>query len=209
MTESTRVGIDENGLGPRLGPLVVTAVTARVTDEGANLLAKRPRGGLATRLGDSKRLVSFDDSALGEAWARAMAERSPSPAPHSTPEQVVRALALEDDAALRALCPSHHAEQCWRTEGEALAAEAALLAEVTRDLARLAARGVTVQGARVAIVCASIWSPGCNEPPVTLRGSRVAGPLIPESATISYSPTRTAVVSNDSARDPVRPPSDV
>ena len=30
--ERFRIGVDENGLGPRLGPLVVTAVIARVTE---------------------------------------------------------------------------------------------------------------------------------------------------------------------------------
>jgi ribonuclease HII len=146
------VGVDENGLGPRLGPLIVTAVLARATPEGAKLIGKRPRGGLAGRLGDSKRLVSFEDSGLGEAWAIAMAKRAGATA--SRPAEVVRALALEDEASLRSACPTHHVEQCWRTEGEALAPEAPLVEDVERDLARLASRGVQVVGARVAIVCA-------------------------------------------------------
>ena len=29
-----RIGVDENGLGPRLGPMVVTAVLSRVTGPG-------------------------------------------------------------------------------------------------------------------------------------------------------------------------------
>jgi len=29
-----RIGADENGLGPRLGPMVVTAVLAEVTEAG-------------------------------------------------------------------------------------------------------------------------------------------------------------------------------
>src|SRR5215469_4948721 len=58
-----QLGIDENGLGPRLGPLVVTAVTARVEGAGHKRICSRPRGGLRARLGDSKRLVAFGDSA--------------------------------------------------------------------------------------------------------------------------------------------------
>ena len=39
----TVVGIDENGLGPRLGPLIVTAVTAHAADEKASkVLLGRP-----------------------------------------------------------------------------------------------------------------------------------------------------------------------
>ena len=38
-----RVGIDENGLGPRLGPLIVTAVTARTRGEGHRLDVARRR----------------------------------------------------------------------------------------------------------------------------------------------------------------------
>jgi ribonuclease HII len=151
-SERFLVGVDENGLGPRLGPLIVTAVLAKATAEGAKLVAKRPRGGLAARLGDSKRLVSFGDSDLGAAWAIAMAKRAGATA--SDPEGVVRALALEDEASLTRACPSHHVSQCWRAEGEAFAPDAPLVASVDGDLAKLRARGVDVLGARVAIVCA-------------------------------------------------------
>src|SRR4051812_48765014 len=70
--EAFSLGVDENGLGPRLGPLVVTSILAR-TQNGGNAVANaRPKGALRKRLDDSKRLVSYDDSALGEAWARAV-----------------------------------------------------------------------------------------------------------------------------------------
>lgn len=154
------VGVDENGLGPRLGPLVVTAVLARATEDGVKVIGKRTRGGLASRLGDSKRLVSFEDSDLGAAWAIAMAKRAvrvgsdaQGPA-RPRPEGVLRALAIEDESSLRESCPSHHVDQCWQTEGEAFAADVPLVAEVERDLAKLATKGVEVIGARVAIVCA-------------------------------------------------------
>jgi ribonuclease HII len=152
------VGVDENGLGPRLGPLVVTAVTARATEAGAKLIGKRPRGGLASRLGDSKKLVSFEDSGLGAAWAIAMAKRARAPGASfetsARPDDVVHALALEDAATLRRACPSHHLDQCWQSEGEAFAPEMPLLKDVEGDLAKLAARGLTIVGARVMIVCA-------------------------------------------------------
>src|SRR4051812_4264388 len=70
------VGIDENGMGPRLGPLIVTSILAEVDEAGAKIVASRPRGAIAKRIGDSKKLVAFEDSALGEAWARAIALRA-------------------------------------------------------------------------------------------------------------------------------------
>ena len=67
---SCRVGVDENGLGARLGPLVVTAVLAEVSPAGQALLGRPLRGKIRADLGDSKRLVSHGDVTLGEAWAR-------------------------------------------------------------------------------------------------------------------------------------------
>ena len=64
-------GLDENGLGPLLGPLVVTGVLARATNpSGEKRIEKKAPKRLMARLGDSKALVSHDDNALGEAWAR-------------------------------------------------------------------------------------------------------------------------------------------
>src|SRR5262245_55054872 len=70
-----RIGVDENGLGPRLGPLIVTAVLARVEGFGCRLAARPARGRLGRRLGDSKQLVSHGDVSLAEAWARALVLR--------------------------------------------------------------------------------------------------------------------------------------
>lgn len=153
-SETVCVGVDENGLGPRLGPLLVTAVIARATKDGAKLIGKPPRGGLASRLGDSKRLVSFEDSALGAAWAIAMAKRAGVQwsAALTRPDDVVRALAIEDDASLRGACPAHHVDQCWQSDGEAFGVTPPV-DDVERDLAKLATRGVEIVGARVAIVC--------------------------------------------------------
>jgi ribonuclease HII len=157
LVESIHVGVDENGLGPRLGPLLVTAVTARVEEGAEKHVRQRPRGGAGERLGDSKRLVSFDDSGLGEAWARAIAMRDAT-----SPSALVAALALDDDAALRSPCPSHHAEMCWSAEGETLVSDGALVGAILADLDRLARRGVRVTGARFAIVCAKRLNEGID-----------------------------------------------
>jgi ribonuclease HII len=150
------VGIDENGLGPRLGPLIVTAVVASTTREGRLRVEKRARGGARGRLADSKRLVAYGDSALGEAWARAIARRMGLDGAHD-PQALVQALSLDPGDALRSLCPTtgveRHERQCWSTEGEAFVADDALVARVDRDLDRLAARGIVVQRAAVVVTC--------------------------------------------------------
>src|SRR5579864_8760084 len=98
MTQAAiRVGIDENGLGPRLGPLIVTAVAARIEGDGHKRVHSRPRGALRNRLGDSKRLVSYGDSSLGEAWARAIAGRMGHKMPQG-PEGLLRLFSLDDPA---------------------------------------------------------------------------------------------------------------
>jgi ribonuclease HII len=150
--ETVHVGIDENGLGPRLGPLVVTAVTARVRGAGDKLVRSRPRGGLRDRLGDSKRLVAFGDSALGEAWARAIAPRMGLPSPEG-PDALVRLLSLDGHDVLRAPCPGDHAQQCWAAASEAFGAEPELLAKVRSDLTTLEARGVSVRRVSCIVTC--------------------------------------------------------
>jgi ribonuclease HII len=154
MTQAAiRVGIDENGLGPRLGPLIVTAVAARIEGDGHKRVHSRPRGALRNRLGDSKRLVSYGDSSLGEAWARAIAGRMGHKMPQG-PEGLLRLFSLDDPAALRAPCPGNHIEQCWGLTGEGFAAEPELVAKVERDLAKLGDQGVTVLRAACVVTCA-------------------------------------------------------
>ncbi|MCC6554727.1 MAG: hypothetical protein IT372_17270 [Polyangiaceae bacterium] len=150
-----RVGADENGLGPRLGPMVVTAVLARVTDEGWEVASKAPKGALAKRLGDSKRLVAHGDVALGEAWTRALVARGAGRAAQAaSPDELIHAIAADDRAALRAPCPGHVEEQCWSAEGEAFCADDKLVGAIHKDLDRLAEKGVEVVAARTVILCA-------------------------------------------------------
>ena len=144
------VGIDENGLGPRLGPLIVTAIVARTSGKGEAIATSSPRGHLATRIGDSKKLVSFGDSVLGEAWARTLA---PDPASLASPDALVRALAIDPRETLERPCPTDHKAQCWGTSGEAFAADEALVARLGGDLTSLRGKGVLVLGAHVTIIC--------------------------------------------------------
>jgi ribonuclease HII len=151
------IGADENGLGPRLGPMVVTAVLARVRREAAEFIARRPRGGLARRLGDSKGLVAHGNVGLAEAWARVLVERGHGRHGRAgSPDELVDALTLDERAKLVEPCPSHVHPQCWATEGERFGPEdegTATRKLVARDLDKLAARGVEILAVRSVVVC--------------------------------------------------------
>jgi len=159
-----RIGVDENGLGPRLGPMLVTAVMARVTEDGAGVIERKPRGGLAKRLGDSKEMVAYGDIALAEAWARALAHRGAGQAglSHGTIDDLVHAIAFEDRKKLRALCPDHIATQCWNTNEEKFVATEELVQTIGEDLDKLAKKGVEVVAVRSSIICAKRLNDGLD-----------------------------------------------
>lgn len=148
MSHTHRIGADENGLGARLGPLIVTAVLARVTDQGHRLLARRPPKRLRSDLGDSKDLVTHSDFALGEAWARALVGKEAR-----TPEDLIGRLALESVPALQEPCPSHVKGQCWSVHDETFAAEAATVERLERHLAHWVTRGIEIVDVRSSVVC--------------------------------------------------------
>ena len=68
------VGVDENGLGPRLGPLVATALTLEV--RGSYDAGRLRRRGLALGVTDSKQVSGFGNMAFAESVALALVERS-------------------------------------------------------------------------------------------------------------------------------------
>jgi ribonuclease HII len=152
MTPRHRIGADENGLGPRLGPLVVTAVLADADDRGHELCERPARGAMGSRIGDSKALVAHGDVALGEAWARALCEREQRRA--QSVDELVRALCLDDRSELERPCPSASVRaQCWSDEGEAFAAPQALVDDVRRDIDALEKKGLVLRRARSVVVC--------------------------------------------------------
>jgi len=151
--DAIRIGIDENGLGPRLGPLVVTAVVARTSGSGHDRAERRVRGAMRARLGDSKKLVSYGDCSLGEAWARAIARRMGLRTVDG-PDALVHALSLDAASVLREPCPPDHAEQCWSAAGESFTADSNLVSQVERDLDKLALQGVDVLSVTCVVTCA-------------------------------------------------------
>lgn len=146
------VGVDENGLGPRLGPLVVTAVSARCTEAGAAVATRPPSRAMKARLGDSKDLVSHGNVDLGEAWARRTYARTSASEPAS-PGDLLRALCIDSNDVLRSRCPSDHERQCWGERGEEFVAEPKMLKAVDKDLVKLATLGIEIVRVEVSVVC--------------------------------------------------------
>jgi ribonuclease HII len=144
----TRIGIDENGLGSRLGPLVVTSVFASTSDETSRKLDEGLISPKCALLDDSKRLVSHHDVRLGEAWARALAGDEVT-----SPSQLVEAFSLYPKSQLQTACPSHVKSQCWAAQVPAFAASSELVDAVREQLATLNNLGLCVQGARTALIC--------------------------------------------------------
>jgi ribonuclease HII len=143
-----RVGVDENGLGARIGPLIVTAVLAHIDPSAERVLSQRLRGKLARDLDDSKRLVSHSNITLGEAWARVLTGDScPSP------QALFERLSYEPDQSLRRACPKQIEHQCWNTEGERFEAGGEVVSRLAGHLERLRQRGIDVQRVQVATIC--------------------------------------------------------
>lgn len=144
------VGIDENGLGPQLGPLIVTSVLARVSTEAASRMENEPQVFLHKRLADSKKLVDHRHVALAEAWARVL---GPKGLAVRYPGELVEGLSLETTRELQAQCPKEALVQCWGAEAEHFVADASHLAHAQADLDRLRELGIEVVWTRSSITC--------------------------------------------------------
>lgn len=149
-----RIGIDENGLGAQLGPLVVTAVLADVTEAGARFLSRKLPARFRAELDDSKALVSTHDVALGEAWTRVLVDSTSALRP-KTPSDLFAAVSLEGTAGLRSSCPSASAPQCFRDGAEEFESKPEQLASVRTHIGELARRGVTITRVASEVVCSS------------------------------------------------------
>jgi ribonuclease HII len=140
-------GLDENGLGARLGPMLVTGVLARVDERGEKWLSKKLPARLARDLDDSKALVSFKDASLGEAWARALMPSAPTPA------ALIRGVSLTGERELKKRCPERTQRQCWSVDDEVFESEGAVVERVAGHLGFMASRGVEIVGVRSEILC--------------------------------------------------------
>ena len=143
-----RIGVDENGLGARLGPLVVTAVLARVDQARGTILRERLPKQIARDLDDSKRLVSHADVRLAEAWARVLMGDAVQ-----SPRELFAQLSFEGEAKLRAPCPQGVEAQCWSSDGERFCAAEPLLRRVSEHRQALATDGVDILRVQSSVIC--------------------------------------------------------
>lgn len=142
------IGADENGLGSRLGPMVVTAVLAEVDERGQRFLSRKLPQRMREDLDDSKRLMSHTDVGIGEAWARALTGNVAR-----TPAELFEQLSLEGSPKLRQRCPASASRQCWAAEHEVFSSSAEQRARVAKHVAAFQERGVRVIQVQTSVVC--------------------------------------------------------
>ena len=143
-----RIGVDENGLGARLGPLVVTAVLARVDEAGEKALRRKLPKRIRADLDDSKRLVSHGNIALGEAWARVLTGDV-----DTSPAGLFERLSFEGSMELKRPCPSHVESQCWAVAGEAFEAPRELVSRIAAHRVALVERGIEIIEVKSSVLC--------------------------------------------------------
>src|SRR4051812_15896902 len=131
------IGADENGLGSRLGPMIVTAVLAEADEAGERFLARKLPKRMREDLDDSKRLMSHTNVGIGEAWARALTGNSAQ-----TPAALFEQLSHEGSSKLREPCPKVAHAQCWNAGAEAFCASDGQLSRAKKHVATFAERGV-------------------------------------------------------------------
>ena len=107
------MGVDENGLGPRLGPLVATSVALRTPRYLRAALCQR---GLALGLTDSKETGGFGRMGFTESVALALMKRGGAGLPGSA-DQLLARVSPDSRQRLRACCPdAPTAGQCWAVD---------------------------------------------------------------------------------------------
>ena len=107
------LGVDENGLGPRLGPLVATSLTLQTPRYARAALCAR---GLSLGLTDSKKTGGFGRMGFIESVALALLKRVGSGVPDCA-DALVDGLHARGRVELLARCPDGAtAAQCWAPE---------------------------------------------------------------------------------------------
>lgn len=142
------IGADENGLGSRLGPMIVTAVLAETTEEGERFLSRKLPKRMREDLDDSKRLMTHTDVGIGEAWARALVgDRASSPA------ELFELLSLEGTSKLQEPCPKSAHRQCWNVGQETFSSSEEQRERAKKHVATFAQRGVKLLEVRTSVIC--------------------------------------------------------
>ncbi len=144
-----RVGVDENGLGPRLGPMIVTGALLDVDTTWERFV----RAAQAIGVGDSKGLCAHGAMRDVEATVLALLDVHLGLRPANFAE-LFAALSLNDDASLRELCPDGEAPRmCFDAAITLPAFGGAVTATHRVGATSLRDAGVTVRAVRFASVC--------------------------------------------------------
>ncbi len=150
MPPRLRAGLDENGLGPRLGPMTVTGALLALSAPD-DVVAK---AAAAARIGDSKGLCAHGSMGEVERFVLAALDVHLGRRP-ATLDELLDAVGHESPEALRAPCPAGEApRQCFASP---VALPAFGDGPGDRDRASLTAlrdAGVRVVAVRVSLACA-------------------------------------------------------
>lgn len=150
MARALRVGVDENGLGPRLGPMVVTGVLVEVQGADASALAAAASSGI----GDSKALCAHGAMREVEGLVLALLDAHLGVRP-GTYAELQAALGAQPDDALRALCPSGAAPaMCFGADIALPAFGDGATARARASAASLRDAGITLRAALQGYACA-------------------------------------------------------
>jgi ribonuclease HII len=149
-----QIGIDENGLGPRLGPMVVTAVCIELdrtkVPDHKTLVEKAVRA----RIADSK--TSSAHGAMGSAEGHVLAILQQHLGwSHQHFSSLFEQLALDSQTTLKAHCPAGEAPTICFSDPVALPVFGPGVTPEDRSRAKeLMTEGVSLRSVRVGIACA-------------------------------------------------------
>jgi ribonuclease HII len=142
------MGVDENGLGPVLGPLVTTGVGLEL---GRYQTLRLSAMGKELGIDDSKATAGFGRMALAEGLVLAVLEALHGALPRDA-EGLLGRLLLDAPELLRGRCPAASLPQCW-SAAVALPCFGGDVELGRQSLRALAKRGVRIVRAKSAVAC--------------------------------------------------------
>ena len=142
------MGVDENGLGPVLGPLVTTGVGLSLA---RYQMGRHYEIGRELGIDDSKATAAFGKMALAEGLALAVVESLYGSLPADA-QGLLALLLLDSPELLQGRCPSASLPQCW-SAAIPLPCFGGDIAAGRKALKLLARRGVQVARAKSAVAC--------------------------------------------------------